>query len=354
MANGPGWSAPRLEVAPLFACVLLAGLAWVFSTASASAATIGSTLLAPANESVCKFKSLEPATQSCTVGQRELLPGHVAGGGLVTPFDGVIVRWSVISGAPLPGTGSVKLALRLMSGPGQLSKGPEVLLTSSPPGTRHSFAERMPIAAGQPIGLKVIVKNGSTQEAGASIAFREAGVGTVTSWAGEPWGSSSESEEDIELLLDAEVEPDADRDGYGDLTQDCFPTAFGNQDLCGRDLEAPQIHARAAARQGFLKSGLIRVRIGSSETGLASAEGMIEIKGREGWTYGLRGTQRSVAANGHASLLLRVRRTALKAARAAARVGKKVVVRVHLGVADAAGNEQQATARVRPLRPLAR
>lgn len=348
MCHRPDRSAPLQDAATLLACFLLAGFALVLNAVPASAATVGSRLLSPANESVCRFQSLEPATQSCTVGQKELLSGHIADGGLVAPFDGVIVGWSVISGTPLPGTGSVRLALRLMSGPGQLSKGPEVLLASSPAGTRHSFVERMPIGAGQPIGVKVIVQNGSTQEAGAPIAFREVGVGAVASWVGEPWDSTWESEEDIELLLDAVIEPDADRDGYGDITQDCFPTAFGNEELCGRDLEPPQIRARVANRQAFLRSGLIRVRLASSETGLASAEGMLEIKGRDGWTYGLRGARKSVQANGQASLLLRVRKAALKAARAASQEGKKIVVRVRLGVADAAGNERQATTRVRP------
>lgn len=324
------------------------GASLVAST-PAKAVTFGSNLATTANDSVCEFQSLEPETRVCTVGQHDLLAGHTATGGLVAPFDGVIVRWSVLSGTASPGTGTVKLALRAMSGPGYLRKGPEVELPPSPPGTRYTYVERMSIGAGQPIGVKVTVSNRSTQEASAPIAFREEGVGTIDTWTGEPWESIWTTEEDVELLLDAEIEPDADRDGYGDLTQDCFPNSAGSQELCGRDLEAPTIWPRFAARQAFLRSGAILVRVASNEAGLASAEGRLEIKGRGGWTYGLRGARRPVAVDGQAALLrLRVRKRALKAARAAVREGRKILVTVLVGVADAAGNERQATARIRP------
>lgn len=153
----------------------------LFAPALAEAVTIGGSLTTPANESVCKFQSLEPETRVCTVGQHNLLaghtllPDHVATGGLVAPFDGVIVRWSVLSGAALPGTGTVKLALRTTRGPGYLEKGPEVELPLSLSGAKHTYSERMSIGGGQPIGLKITIANRSTQEAGAPIAFQEEG-----------------------------------------------------------------------------------------------------------------------------------------------------------------------------------
>ncbi len=210
----------------------------------------------------------------------------------------------------------------------------------------------MPVWATQPIGVKVTVGNRSTQEAGAPIAFREEGVGTVDTWTGEPWegGTIWTQEEDVELLLDADVEPDADGDGYGDLTQDCFLNLALSRELCGRDLEAPTIRPHFTARQAFLGSGVVLIRVESSETGLARAEGRLSVKGREGWTSRLRGAYRPVVAGRQATLPLRVRNRALVAARRASRQGRRILVTARVAVTDAAGNERQATARVHPAR----
>jgi hypothetical protein len=207
----------------------------------------------------------------------------------------------------------------------------------------------MPISAGQPFGVKIMVANRNTQEAGAPIAFREEGVGTVGTWSGEPMKSIPETEENVELLLDAEIEPDVDHDGYGDLTQDVCLNYHGSHEFCApRDRKAPTIRRRFGARQAFLRSGAVLVRVTSNEAGLASAWGRLEIKGRGGWTYFLREAQRPVSAGGQAALRPRLRKRALKAARVAMREGKKILVTVRVGVADVTGNERQATVRIRP------
>jgi len=337
-------SAKRLLVLvlPLLGSILL-------GSGAATAATIGSNLLTAPNGSVCTFQSLEPETHVCSVGQRDLTTGHTAAGGLVAPFDGVIVSWSVISGTALPGTGAVKLALRTTWGPGYLEKGPEVELPPGPPGTRHTFAERMSISAGQPFGLKISIANRSTQEAGAPIAFREEEVGVLDTWTGEPFVSIWETEEDAELLLDAEIEPDADRDGYGDLTQDICPNRHGSGEYCApRDREGPVIRTRFKRRQAFLRSGAIVVKVASSEAGRAWAGGRFQIKGPGGWTYGLRNARRAIAASGQVTLRLRVPKRALKVAWAASREGRAIVATVRVGVTDGAGNERQVTVRIRP------
>lgn len=349
-----------MENKPANFCVgwptLLAGIGLFFSTfalsgvfgelTSAKALTIGSNLVAGANESVCRFQSFEPETRACTVGQVDLHVGHTATGGLVSPFDGVIVRWSVVTGTYLPGTGPIKLALRTMA-PGYLERGPEVGLVPGPPGTRHIFQERLPVSAGQPIAVKASIENRNTQEAGLPIMFREEGVGTLDTWAGEQFESIWEGwEENVELLLDAEVEPDGDHDGYGDLTQDCFPNEPGTTKSC--DWKAPAIRLRVAGRQNFLHSGAIRIWVSLNETGSVRVAGQLGVKGRRGrWTSHLRGDSGPVAAGGWTALRLHVRKRALKTARLAACDGKTIIVAVRMAAVDGQGNERQESTEVR-------
>lgn len=329
----------RFAVIWLLVTCTLGGIC-VASTA-AEAATFGSNLGAGANESLCRFQSLEPETRSCTIEQVDLLSSHSPTDGLVAPFDGVIVRWSVVTGTPLSGTGAVKLALRSMP-PGFLERGPEVELPLSSPGTRHTFLERMPVTAGQYVGLRIWITNRSTQEAGAPIAFRQDGVGTIRTWAGEPYESASEGREGgVELLMEAEIEPDGDHDGYGDLTQDCSPNELGSDQRC--DFRAPAIRLRAAGRQRFLKTGTVFVHASLNETGFASAAGRLSVMGRRGrWTSTLHNSgSRLVEAGGWTTLRVRVPKRALRVARAAARKGKKVLVKVRISAVDVRGNERR-------------
>jgi hypothetical protein len=329
----------RFAVIWLLVTCTLGGIC-VASTA-AEAATFGSNLGAGANESLCRFQSLEPETRSCTIEQVDLLSSHSPTDGLVAPFDGVIVRWSVVTGTPLSGTGAVKLALRSLP-PGFLERGPEVELPLSSPGTRHTFLERMPVTAGQYVGLRIWITNHSTQEAGAPIAFRQDGVGTIRNWAGEPYESASEGlEGGVELLMEAEIEPDGDHDGYGDLTQDCSPNEIGSDQRC--DFKAPAIRLRSVRRQPFLKTGVISIHASLNETGFASAAGRLLVMGKRGrWTSSLRNPDsRLVEAGGWAALRLRVPKRALKAARVAAQRGKEILAKVNIRVVDTRGNERR-------------
>lgn len=327
----------------LVAGVLVVSLFWA---SGANADTIGSNLVSAPNDSVCKFQVSEPKTEVCTVAQNNLLSDHAAAGGLTVPFDGIVVRWSVVSGPVLPGTGRVRMALRATEGPGYMEKGPEVELPLGAPGTRYTYAERLPVTARQPLGLRIAIENRGFEEAGAPIAFTDPGVGAIDLWWGDPESGIWDEEAGVELLLDAEIEPDADHDGYGDLTQDCFPSHPGDQHLCGRDVAPPVIKPRFAKRQAFLRSGAVVLRVDSSEAGLARASGRLQIKGRRGRTYALRNVHKSVVAGGQAVLRMRLPQKALKAAKSAAAEDKKIVVTGRVGVRDASGNEGQAPVRV--------
>jgi len=316
---------------------------------SASAAVVGSNLGRGASGSLCKFESFEPETRVCTVWQHDLQSDHTASDGLVAPFDGVVVRWSVVSGPVSAGTGSVKLALRAMHGLTPEATGAEVdLPIDSPPGTRHTYQERLSVLAGQPIGLRAVVANRNTQEAGVPIAFSEKDVGSVDYLLGEPPGAIWDQEESFELLLNAEIEPDQDEDGFGDLTQDCFPNHPGDQDLCGADLRAPIIRPLFAKRQAFLRKRVVIVRVYSDEAGVARAKGAVEIRGRGGQRFPLEAAHRPIAAGGIAKLSLRLPMRAVRAARHPSRESKTLFVRIRMLVSDAARNTQEAHVRIEP------
>ena len=196
--------------------------------------------------------------------------------------------------------------------------------------------------------------NGSPQEAGAPLAFREPMFAAIDIWSGgdgEPWSRSTtrEGEEDTELLFAAAVEPDADFDGLGDLSQDCFPNHPFDQELCGRDLRPPGVSRQVRPHQHFLRSGVIVARVSSDEAGMARAAGQLEIKGNPARTFALRPARSAISSNESVALRIRIRREALRAARESAREGKRVVASVRLSVTDAAGLVGEKRAIVRPV-----
>lgn len=137
------------------------------------------------------------------------------------PFDGVVVRWRVLS------SNNAQFRLRVLAP--QSGSGLKVLSSSavesvsvepSPPiGKVTSFATRLSIPAGSYVGLASPTKSLAPialNVSGASATeFHDAPDGSVIA---EP-GTARSSE----VAYDADIEPDADHDGYGDLTQDSCP-----------------------------------------------------------------------------------------------------------------------------------
>jgi hypothetical protein len=129
------------------------------------------------------------------------------------PIDGVIVRWAVRDAGG-------HIGLRVLDGPAGarrvVAAGPTVLVPG--PGIQ-GFASNLPVRAGQRIGVQL--------ETDAQVPF--AYVDEVT--LGEqylpelgeipaPPNADAALTRTYELLFNATIEPDADRDGLGDETQD--------------------------------------------------------------------------------------------------------------------------------------
>jgi len=150
-----------------------------------------------------------------------LVQKTIGGASTALPFDGVVVRWRVLS------SHNDDFRVRVVSPEGsgvkvlRSSAVESVSVPSSPPiGTVTSFATRLPIPAGSFVGLA------SPTKSLAPIALHASGA-SATEFHDAPDGSTISgpgTARSWEVAYDADVEPDADHDGYGDVTQDSCPT----------------------------------------------------------------------------------------------------------------------------------
>ncbi|MDX6601712.1 MAG: hypothetical protein QOF13_914 [Solirubrobacterales bacterium] len=151
-----------------------------------------------------------------------LVQKTVDGASTALPFDGVVVRWRVLF------SHSDEFRVRVLSPQGSALKVlsssavESVSVEPSPPiGKVTSFATRLPIPAGSYVGLASPTKSLAPialNVSGASATeYHDAADGSVISAPGtaRAW----------EVAYDADIEPDADHDGFGDITQDSCPGA---------------------------------------------------------------------------------------------------------------------------------
>ena len=180
-------------------------LAALAPAAAQAATTVGSDLT--------KAATLTPCATPCTAYTGDNTSGVPSA---VAPFNGVVVRWRVKTGGA-----ANKLALRALrsadtgSYTGVAASGPQDVAQA---GT-FTFPARMPVQAGDVIGLD----DGS---GGAKVAATATSTAVYT--FSPPLGSfahipSKGTNANRELLVSADIERDADGDGYGDETQDLCP-----------------------------------------------------------------------------------------------------------------------------------
>ena len=163
---------------------------------------------------------------TCTFAHQALPSASTAPGGVLAPSDGVVVRWRIKVG-DLTGPAALRVTR-----PGNsdaragVATGPTVTPASN---SISAFDVRLPIEAGDALGVDC-----------CSVSRLHAGVATpgasVLTWnpplqdndaarLGDPFNN-------LELLINADIEPDADTDGYGDETQDQCPTDASKHGDC--------------------------------------------------------------------------------------------------------------------------
>ncbi len=218
VGGGAPSRAPRARLLAIAAtaCFLVApGGAWGAITVGSDLSSSGDVLLG------C------PTAEPCT-GVQTALPGRQ----ITSPIDGVVVRWRV-------GDGVGPLAFRVVRGAGGGSfTGVGRSATEIPgappspvgqPPTISTFATRIPVRAGDFGGLDLAPESaiGQRSTGGATIVAFVPTLGDNETRA--PQGSVS----DTEGLVNADIEADADRDGFGDETQDLCAKDAATQGLCG-------------------------------------------------------------------------------------------------------------------------
>lgn len=150
----------------------------------------------------------------CSAANGLLLPAAKrAPGGLDAPIDGIVVRWRMTSGAS-PQPASLRI-LRPGNSTTRSAVGTSETRTPTA-STTTTFDTRLPIKAGDTIGVKSQFPPYAFLS-GADVRY----------WSGPlddggPAAASS-SLANSELLVNADVEADADHDEYGDETQDLCP-----------------------------------------------------------------------------------------------------------------------------------
>lgn len=291
---------------------------------AAPVVNIGTKLLSgPQNDSVCKFKPAGPfpETRYCSITQSNIDLDHQATAGLTAPFDGKVVRWSVLGGPRSANTGEITLALRTGGRPDGMLRptyqGPEVALPANlNPGSRVDFVEDLPIEEGASLALRIGIRTrGSEEEVGAPLAsMTSLAYDATETWlggTGEPWppgGGLVETTRNQALLLEAEIES----------TEDITP---------------PTLRRRFGARQPLGRRAVLRVR--SNENGAIRAAGKLRIAGQKG-AFAITSKLLPVKANRWAVLPLPVRGRAGRAVRAAEAEGRRVVLNGQVTAFDGA------------------
>ena len=286
---------------------------------------------------------------------------------LFAPMSGVITRWRLytawVSGGPtaqlrvLRPEGGVRYRV-IRSAPPQVVS--DVPNTWDAHVTPHEFPAQLPISVGEMVGVGLV--HDSVQQLTVDLPAED----YTSPWAYgyiEPGPGDGEVGEatideqttgpssDQYLLMSADIEPDADGDGFGDETQDRCPTDRSTQGDCpaGPDTTDPRVSlsgvARSVSIKGFLRG--IRVKVKPSEPVALNAQLLGTVRTARVSAFNLQLATRSAKlAAGPRTLRLKPRRALVGHPR------KPFKVRLRIVATDAARNATIVTKtfRVRPRR----
>ena len=132
--------------------------------------------------------------------------------------SGVITRWRVRAGTEVT---PVRLQVVRRTGADGVEVGRTAEVTP-PAGAITAYPTRLAIAPGDQIALDVLLGDYGAFFADGTGATRDQWEPPLSTIARPP-----ESSPNVEVLINADIEPDADNDGFGDETQDACPGVPG-------------------------------------------------------------------------------------------------------------------------------
>jgi hypothetical protein len=188
-----------------------------------------------------------PTAQGCVLAV-EALPGRV----VAAPFDGVVVRYRIRA------QGASRLyVLRYVGDDTVVRQASGPTLPVSAPAALTAFPVRIPIAEGDHLGAWVA---GQTTIFGREVAGADLDIFSPAPDLLTPTAPPEAGQRDQqgEVAFNADVEPDADHDGYGDETQDLCPTDGGTHVACPQPVVALGPRAVLTATPG----GRVPVSVG--------------------------------------------------------------------------------------------
>jgi hypothetical protein len=175
---------------------------------------------------------------SCSAISCVLFPTAAPGGLATNPVNGVIVRWRIKAN---PGSTAFRLRVVQPLPAGEVRgvrTGPTLVNTATGVVLTRSEELHIPIAAGETIGMQAPNLADIMQHTNPGAATAEHDTGLAD---GDVGGIAITWPRDG--MFNADVEPDADADGFGDVTQDLCPTDATTQATCPV-IAAPQENAR--------------------------------------------------------------------------------------------------------------
>jgi hypothetical protein len=304
----------------------------LIAPAAGAATTIGSNLSGTAGDAF-------GCSTTCSIVQTDVSTGSAA-----SPVDGVVVRWRIktnAAGGPFGLRVAKPFAPNLRIGAG--SSG---LVMAAAAGV-NVFATRLPIRVGDNIGLSI-----TKATADNNVRYKP---GVVTPGASAmyfdpelPEGGSGTAPTIVnagaEVFFNADVEADADRDGFGDETQDRCLGVFGTLDGCDVTPPVPVIGFGSPQSVGSLKIGLSTNEPTNFE---ARAEVSYKSKGK---TKKVKSKLAKISLTGTSpttKLSLPFTSKQKKTLRTLIKKGKKLSAKVSVTASDASGNKAAGQVKIK-------
>jgi hypothetical protein len=279
---------------------------------------------------------------------------------VVPTGGGVITSWQSRTGA---NGGTVKV--KVYRPTGVLSQyyvvgeeGPHAITANKSP--VFSTGVRIPVQAGDMLGMLGIGFNCTSSKPaqnGFHVSNFPMGTDPLTGTTASVEGGNGQTA----LEIAANVEPDADKDEYGDETQDACPAdATAHALPCpvpppappappAPDTTPPAIALSSKSTQPALKQGAVLAIVSTNENATLKATGSVSIPGAG--AYSLTPASAASAANAKTTLSLGFSKTTRKKVKKALKEGKVVRASVHVVATDAAGNPNNATQSIKIVNP---